>query len=97
MKTFRVRVTQIVDVTLDDTKFTPEFMAEFAGSISDFERIEQHAQHIGQLAGREVYSLNKHLPKEFVEGYGEIGAMGISAVVLEGAEEVEVNGEWERF
>ena len=83
MKTIFVRVTQVVKVDLDETKFTPEFMAEFAGSISDFDCIEQHAEHIGQLAAREVYSFSQHNRKEFVEGYGPIGDFGIVASVIE--------------
>lgn len=83
MRTVFVRVKQVVKVDLDETKFTPEFMAQFAESISDFDCIEQHAEHIGQLAAREVYAFSPHQPKEFVEGYGPIGDFGIVAEVVE--------------
>lgn len=83
MKTIYVRVKQIVAVQLDETKFTDQFMEQFASSISDFDCIEQHAEHIGQLAAREVYTFSKYSPKEFVEGYGEIGDFGIVADVIE--------------
>lgn len=82
-KTIYVRVKQLVKVDLDETKFTPEFMAQFAGSISDFDCIEQHAEHIGQLAAREVHSFSPYNRKEFVEGYGPIGDFGIVAEVVE--------------
>ena len=81
MRKFYVRVEHIVEVELDDTKFTPEFMAEFSATITDFDTLEQHAEHIAQLAAREVYGLNRRVPSEFVEGYGPIGEMGISASV----------------
>lgn len=81
MRTFYVKVEQIVEVKLDETKFTPEFMAQFASTISDFETLEQHAEHIAQLAAREVHGLSEYVPSEFVEGYGPIGLMGISASV----------------
>lgn len=81
MRTFYVRVEHIVKVELDETKFTADFMAQFASTISDFDTLEQHAEHIAQLAAREVYGLSRHVPSEFVEGYGPIGLMGISAEV----------------
>lgn len=81
LQTFEVEVTQIVRVTLDPSQFTPEFMSEFRESFFPFDTIEEHAEHIAQLAAREVYSLNPYLPDEFVEGYGPIGKMGISATV----------------
>jgi hypothetical protein len=82
MKTIYVLVKQTVKVELDETKFTPEFLEEFAAHFFDYECVEQHAEHIGQLAAREVYAFNRHRPTEFVEGYGEIGKFGITAEVI---------------
>lgn len=80
--TIYVLVKTTVAVTLDENKFTAEFMAEFADSFFPFSSIEEHAEHIGQLAAREVYTFARHNRGEFVEGYGPIGEMGISAEVV---------------
>lgn len=86
--TFDVEITQFVRVTLDPAKFTPEFMAEFRQSFYQFNDIEQHAVHLAQLAARGVAELSPYLPDEFVEGYGPIGEMGISAEITGIREEV---------
>ena len=88
LQTFHVEVTQSVRITLDPSKFTPEFMAEFRASFYKFDTLSEHAAHLAQLAARGIAELNRDLPKEFVEGYGPIGEMGISAEVLDCEEEV---------
>jgi hypothetical protein len=86
--TFNIEVRQIVRVTLDETKFTPEFMAEFRQSFYPFDTIERHAEHLGQLVARGVHDLSPYSPDEFVEGYGAIGEMGISAEIVDGDQDV---------
>ena len=81
MKTFEVTVTSIVKVTLDERAFTPEFFAEYERHFNPYGTIERHAEHIGQLAAREMFSFRR--PDEFVEGYGEIGHFGIKAEVTD--------------
>lgn len=88
LQTFDVEVRQTVRVTLDPTKFTPEFMAEFRESFYRFTSLTDHAKYLAQLAARGLYEMSPYLPNEFVEGYGPIGEMGISAEVLDGEEEV---------
>ncbi len=85
---FEVEVTQRVRVKLDPAKFTPEFMAEFRQSFFPFLTTRQHACHLAQLAARGVAELSRYAPKEFVEGYGMIGEMGISAEIIDGDEEI---------
>ncbi|MBP0439465.1 hypothetical protein [Tianweitania sediminis] len=80
MKTFEVTVTSVVQVKLDERAFTPEFYKEFIEHFFPFDTLELHAQHIAQLAAREVFDFGWNR-KEFVEGYGEIGPMGIYARV----------------
>ena len=54
MRKFTVDVTQTVEVTLDETKFTPEFFAEYnetitylGGDDGDIEyALRQHAEHL---------------------------------------------------
>lgn len=81
LNTFDVEVTQLVRVTLDPAKFTPEFMDEFRQSFFQFYDLPEHAEHLGQLVARGVAELSPYAPTEFVEGYGPIGEMGISAEV----------------
>jgi hypothetical protein len=88
MATIEVTVTFSANVTLDESKFTEEFMAEFRESFYNFKSIEDHAMHLAQLAVRGVYGLSKYSKNEFVEGYGSIGEMGISVDVFDQEEEI---------
>lgn len=72
LKRFHVTVTQIVAVTLDESKFTPEFMNEFRQQITNFTTMQQHAEHLGQLYARGVAANG-----DFIEGYGPSDDMGI--------------------
>lgn len=71
-----IYVTQTITVKLDDTKFTPEFMEEFRQFFYDFLTIEDHANHIAQLAARGMIETPC-----FIEGYGESDGMGIEVRV----------------
>ncbi len=74
MKSFRVTLTQTVLVTVEETKFTKKFLADYRKMFYKFTTIEEHARHIGQLYMRGLFS------EDFVEGYGdrkEIGKLGI--------------------
>ena len=78
MKTYTVLVTSEVTVTLDETKFTPEFFAEFNETISDWgDDLEEHAKHLAWVHATGVEALDGY--GAFVEGYGPIKDMGISA------------------
>jgi hypothetical protein len=76
VKIFHVEVRSYVEVRLDETKFTPEFMQEFRDSFYPFMTLKAHAEHLAQLAARELIPENS--PEAFVEGYGKIQDMGIS-------------------
>lgn len=82
LKTFRVEVTQLVEVKLDADKFDEAFMNEFRASFYRFDTIEEHAEHLAQLQARGVCDLDSY-GGEFVEGYGPSKDMGISAKVIE--------------
>ncbi len=71
-----VRVIQEVEVEVDESKFTPEFMEMFRDVFFKFETIEEHIEHLAQLEARSVYG-------EFVEGYGNRSDMGISMKVVD--------------
>lgn len=96
MKTMKFEVRQTVTVSLDETKFTPEFMEGFnstifdAGTIEDG-ALEEHGKHLAQMAARGVipdFVTARH--GEFIEGYGPSAEMGIAVRVLQ--EQTEVLG-----
>lgn len=66
-----VECTIRVRVQVDETKFTEAFMAEFREHFFPFQTIEEHIEHLGQLAARGELNLN------FIEGYGPSALMGI--------------------
>lgn len=81
MRTFTVEVTQTVEVTLDETKFTPEFMAEFNSTITDFgDDLEEHAKHLAWVHATRVEDLAYVMTAPFVEGYGPVDELGIQAI-----------------
>jgi hypothetical protein len=72
MITKTVLVTQFVDVTIDETKFTDDFIKEFKEVFYDFEDIDEHIKNLAQLYARGVYDNG-----DFIEGYGDAKNMGI--------------------
>lgn len=77
---FYIDVTQRVEVTLDETKFTEEMMRDFMRSFYPFHDIDRHAEYIGELAARGlIHTGDKGF---FIEGYGFAEEMGISARIL---------------
>ena len=75
--TFNIVVEQVIQVTLDETKFDDAFMEEFRAGFYPFEDIKEHAEHIAQLQARGIIDLE--LMPDFVEGYGPSQDMGITA------------------
>ena len=67
-----VLVTVPVDVTLDESKFTPEFLEQFRQDFYDIDTIDGHAEHLAQMYARDV-----HGSREFIDGYGPTADMGI--------------------
>lgn len=72
MQTRTVRVEQIVEVSIDDTKFTPDFMAEFRRTMYPFDSVDRHIEHLAQLYARGVAD-----EFSFIEGYGPASELGI--------------------
>lgn len=85
MITKEVVVTQIVRVTVDDTKFTPEFFAEFEESFFPYGTVEQHIEHLAQLHARGVVD-----DGDFIEGYGPAKDMGIKLDVVPHSTETDI-------
>lgn len=83
MPKFTVLVSREIEVELDPSKFTEEFMVEFRKSFYPFYDLEDHAMHLAQLHARELFDGN-----DFVEGYGEAEDAGIKVRLIDGWEEV---------
>lgn len=84
MRTFNVEVTQNIVITLDETKFTPEFLAEFNAGIVDWgDDLEKHAEHLAwtHATGRHDLEYTTAATAPFVEGYGPVCDLGIKAKV----------------
>jgi hypothetical protein len=72
---FTIEVRQTVKVTLDGSKFDKKFMTDFVATFFPCFTLANHAEHIAQMAARDVLS------ESFTEGYGPLKDMGIAAVV----------------
>jgi hypothetical protein len=70
-------VTQIVTVAVDETKFTPEFMADFRKTMYPFQTLDDHLEHLAQLYARGLH--DTAMRNTFIEGYGPADGMGIRA------------------
>lgn len=66
--------TRHVAVTVDESKFTPEFMEEFRGYMFPYFTIDDHREHLAELFARGVLD---GWSDEFIEGYGPAKDMGI--------------------
>lgn len=84
MVTREVKVEQVVSVTVDETKFTDAFMAEFRGSMYPFDTLNDHLEHLAQMYARGLCDEFT----TFIEGYGPPKEMGIEAAVTHQVEEV---------
>lgn len=79
-----VIVTMYVDVEVDETKFTEEFMQEFREAFYDFHTVDDHIEHLATLFARGlVYN------GSFIEGYGETEDMGIKFKMIDIDREIE--------
>lgn len=83
MQTRTVRVEQIVEVSIDDTKFTPEFMAEFNRTMYRFGSVNKHIEHLAQLYARGIAD-----EYSFIEGYGKASEFGIKFRHIDGDQEI---------
>lgn len=85
MITKRVVVSQVIEVTVDDTKFTPEFFAEFEATMFPYDTIDRHIEHLAQLYARGVVDQG-----DFIEGYGPSEDMGIKFANVPWSTETEI-------
>jgi len=85
MITKRVMVKILVSVTVDDEKFTPEFMDEFREYLYPFDTLDDHICHLGQMEAHGLLGFGD----TFIEGYGPMSRMGISTQQIEQEQEIE--------
>lgn len=86
MQTHQVEVRQRVRVSVDESKFTPEFMAEFRSFMFPFDTVAEHVEHLARLYVRGLYDEDS-----FIEGYGPAREFGIKFQLLDGSEEIIPN------
>jgi hypothetical protein len=77
MITREVEVTQIVRVTVDETKFTPEFLADFAKAITNYDSVEEHICYLARMHVRAEIESDSRL-----EGYGLLHDFGVDFEIL---------------
>ena len=75
MTEVRYITRRYIAVTVDETKFTPQFMAEYRQSFFNYNTIDEHREHLAELYARGVID---GWSDEVIEGYGPANEMGIS-------------------
>lgn len=88
MITKQVEVTQLVEVTVDESRFTDEWMESFRKMFYTYNSVDEHLQHLAQLEARGI-TYQPHVSNEFIEGYGNASDMGISIRVLDVEMEIQ--------
>lgn len=88
MITKTIQVTQTIKVTVNEAKFTSEFMAGFRDAFYPFDDLNEHIEHIAQMTAR---GLLTGMEDEFIEGYGKVIDMGIKAEVVDVETEVIID------
>ena len=72
-KRFEVEVSRLVEVIVDESKFTEEFMESFRKTInSTVYELSEHIAHLGWL-----FAAGRADDDQFIEGYGPAKEMGI--------------------
>jgi hypothetical protein len=75
--TENIEVTIPVKVIVDETAFTPEFLAEYRENFYPFKTVEDHIRHLAFLAATGQLGA---LPC-FIEGYGPSEEFGIEVEI----------------
>jgi hypothetical protein len=79
-----VKVTTHIDVEIDESKFTPEFMEAFREGFFPFHTLEDHVEHLARNRALGVLGWRSD---SFAEGYGPLDDMGIK--ISDPAEDME--------
>ena len=78
MQRYLATVRTEFHVEVDETKFTPEFFAEFSSFMWHMDTVEEAVEHLADLFAR---GLIRGDADEFIEGYGPAKDMGIRFIV----------------
>lgn len=73
MATKKVAVGEVIEVTVDESKFDEAFMEDFRRTMYPFRTLDEHIEHLAQLSARGIV-FNED---SFIEGYGVAKDMGI--------------------
>lgn len=74
MKSFNLTVETDIELIIDETRFTPEFLKEYAETIGGCHNLEDHLKNLSVLITRGQISSDR----DFVEGYGVLRDFGVS-------------------
>ena len=66
-------VEQQITISVDESKFTPEFMKSFSEHIQELDSIKEHLEYLVEMYARGIVSS----PGDFLEGYGELRDFGV--------------------
>ncbi|MBY6244189.1 hypothetical protein [Methylosinus sp. Sm6] len=83
-----MEVTQIVRVIVDETKFTPEFLAEFAKAITNYDSVDEHICYLARMHVRAEIE-----PYSRLEGYGLLHDFGIDFEIISEADRLLQEGD----
>ena len=73
------RISVWVEVEVDESKFTEEFMQEFRESFFPFYNVQDHIEHLAWLFGtNRINELTN-----FIEGYGDPKDFGIQFTLID--------------
>lgn len=75
----KYNIIHYVDIDVDESKFTPEFLKSFSECFYDFETIEDHKRHLARLFVNGII----HENSTFIEGYGDPSDFGIKLKLID--------------
>ena len=81
-----VTVTQEIEVKVDESKFTPEFLEAFKRHFFPLNDIDDHIKFIAESHARGIVG---NFKSDFLEGYGRLDDFGIS--VKRTSQDSEIN------
>lgn len=69
-----ILVEHSIDVTVDESLFTDEFIEAFKKSLYPLDDIQEHIEHIALCMAKGVI----HSDRDFLEGYGILRDFGVT-------------------
>jgi hypothetical protein len=75
----QAEVIKTVEVEIDESVFTDEFMKEFRENFYPFDTIDEHIEYLSLIAVHGGFDYMR----PFIEGYGYTDEMGIKATIVD--------------